>query len=66
MDLNNIIKRCQSGEKDAFEELLKSVEKKAFATAYFISGNKDLAKDIVQETYLKCFININTLKNAEY
>lgn len=66
MDLQSIIKRCQAGEKDAFEELLKSVEKKAFATAYFICGNKEIAQDILQETYLKCFVNINSLKKAEY
>lgn len=66
LDLQSIIKRCQAGERDAFEELLKSVEKKAFATAYFICENREIAQDILQETYLKCFVNINSLKNAEY
>lgn len=64
--MQSIIERCQAGEKDAFEELLKSVEKKAIATAYFICGNTEIAKDILQETYLRCFVNIKALEKVEY
>lgn len=34
MELEDIIKRCQQGEKEAFRELLAVVEKKALMTAY--------------------------------
>lgn len=63
MDIQETIKRCQHGEKEAFQELLQTVEKKALATAYFLSGNKGIAEDILQETYMKCFMEINKLKD---
>lgn len=65
MDLKDTIRRCQLGEKEAFKELLQSVEKKALSTAYLISGNRGIAEDILQETYLKCFKEIGKLKEAE-
>ncbi|SFB02286.1 RNA polymerase sigma factor [Clostridium frigidicarnis] len=63
MDIQETIKRCQQGEKEAFQELLQTVEKKALATAYFLSGNRGIAEDILQETYMKCFMEINKLKD---
>lgn len=65
MDLKDTIRRCQLGEKEAFKELLQSIEKKALSTAYLISGNRGIAEDILQESYLKCFKEIGKLKDAE-
>ena len=65
MDIQEIVKRCQLGEKEAFRELLQTVEKKALATAYFLSGNKGIAEDILQETYMKCFLEINKLQEPQ-
>lgn len=65
MDSQEIIKRCQRGEKDAFKELLSTIEKDALATAYLISGTRGIAEDILQETYIKCFKDIDKLKNPE-
>lgn len=65
MDIQEIVKRCQMGEKESFRELLQTVEKKALATAYFLSGNKGIAEDILQETYMKCFLEINKLKDPK-
>jgi RNA polymerase sigma-70 factor (ECF subfamily) len=61
MDIQEIVRRCQQGEKEAFRELLITVEKKALATAYFLAGDKGIAEDILQETYMKCFMEINKL-----
>ena len=65
MEIQEIVKRCQRGEKEAFRELLQTVEKKALATAYFLSGNKGIAEDILQETYMKCFLEISKLKEPQ-
>jgi RNA polymerase sigma factor (sigma-70 family) len=65
MDIQEMVKRCQRGEKEAFRQLLQTVEKKALATAYFLSGNRGIAEDILQETYMKCFIEINKLQEPE-
>lgn len=65
MDLKETVKRCQSDDKEAFEELLKIVEKDALATAYLISGTRGIAEDILQETYIKCFMQIKNLRYPE-
>ncbi|WP_165416104.1 RNA polymerase sigma factor [Clostridium sp. M14] len=65
MDMQDTIRRCKLGEKEAFQELLQTVEKKALATAYFLSGKRGIAEDILQETYMKCFMEIYKLKDPE-
>ncbi|EHI97318.1 RNA polymerase, sigma-24 subunit, ECF subfamily [Clostridium sp. DL-VIII] len=65
MEIEEIVTRCKNGEREAFRELLQTVERKALATAYFLSGNRGIAEDILQETYMKCFIEINKLKEPQ-
>ena len=65
MDIEEIVTRCKLGEKEAFRELLQTVEKKALATAYYLSGNKGIAEDILQETYMKCFMEIDKLQEPQ-
>ncbi|NFE74870.1 sigma-70 family RNA polymerase sigma factor [Clostridium botulinum] len=65
MDMQDTIRRCKLGEKEAFQELLQTVEKKALATAYFLSGKRGITEDILQETYMKCFMEIDKLKDPE-
>ena len=35
MEIEEIIMRCKQGEKEAFRELLQTVEKKALATVHY-------------------------------
>ncbi len=63
--MQDTISRCKLGDKEAFQELLQTVEKKALATAYFLSGKRGIAEDILQETYMKCFMEIDKLKDPE-
>nr|WP_252242839.1 sigma-70 family RNA polymerase sigma factor [Clostridium sp. ZS2] len=63
--MQDTIIRCKLGEKEAFQELLQTVEKNALATAYFLSGKRGIAEDILQETYMKCFMEIDKLKDPE-
>lgn len=65
VDLKETIRLCQLEDKEAFKSLFSSIEKKALATAYFISGNRGIAEDILQEAYIKCFKEIKKLKNPE-
>ncbi len=65
MDLSDIIGRCQQGDIDCFEEIYKLYYKKAFGTAYIISGEKGIAEDIVQESFIICYKSIKYLKNPK-
>lgn len=65
MNLDEIVRKCQLGDIDAFRELFNHMEQKAFGTAYLIAGKRGLAEDIVQETFVCCIEQIKTLKSPE-
>ena len=65
MEQTELIKKCQLDDFESFNELYGLYSRKAFKTAYFISGNKELAEDIVQEAFTRCFMEIKKLKNPE-
>lgn len=65
MDVNDIIGHCQLGDMDCFEEIYKLYYKKAFGTAYIISGEKGIAEDIVQESFIICYKSIKYLKSPK-
>lgn len=61
MKNTELIERCQRGEKDSLTELYRIYSKNALGTAYLIAGNKGIADDIVQETFIQCFLSIKKL-----
>jgi len=62
---SNLIKRCQQGEEDAYDELYRAIGKKALWTTYLMAGRMDIAEDIIQEVFFECFRSINKLKKPE-
>jgi len=48
-----LIERCQSGERQAFEELVGLYQKPVYNAAYRILGNPDDAADTTQVVFLK-------------
>ena len=61
----DLIKRCQQGDEDSFEQLYKIYATKAFRTAYLFVNKRDIAEDILQETFLECYRDINRLHKPE-
>ena len=60
MDLNPsetriLVQRCKSGERGAFDDLIKRYEKKVYNFAYRLSGNYDEANDVASETFVRVF-----------
>lgn len=53
MDLTQQIKRCQSGDSDAFAALLDHCYDRIFSTAFRWCGDRDNAQDITQNVCLK-------------
>jgi len=45
--------------KELFRELIKRYEKKLLSYAYYFIGKKDDGADIVQEVFIKAYINLN-------
>jgi len=61
--LNNseetIIKEAQNGNDASFEKLMKLYQDRAYAIAYGIMGNSHDAYDMVQDSFIKIYKNIN-------
>ncbi|AGL00551.1 RNA polymerase sigma factor, sigma-70 family [Desulfoscipio gibsoniae DSM 7213] len=60
-----LIKRCQQGEGEAFDELYQTYATKALRTAYLLVGNKNIAEDIMQEAFFECYRDIKKLRTPE-
>jgi RNA polymerase sigma-70 factor (ECF subfamily) len=55
--------RCQSGEPDAFEDLIAVMERPLFYYAASLTGNVDSGLDVLQDAWLRVFRNIGKLKD---
>ena len=56
MDINNesiLIQECKSGNSTAFGSLIRNYNKKLFYYIFKLSGNRELAEDIMQEILIK-------------
>lgn len=60
-----LIKRCQEGDEEAFDSLYKSCYRKTVRTASLICANSENLEDIVQETFYECFRDIPKLRKPE-
>lgn len=54
-----------AGETESFDRLMELYQKEALRAAYLISGNYADSEDIVQETFVSCYLNRNQLKDPE-
>ncbi|WP_427338941.1 RNA polymerase sigma factor [Caloranaerobacter sp. DY30410] len=57
-----LIKKSAEGDVDAFEELIKDYEKRAYNIAYRLLKNSEDAMDVVQEAFIKVYKSIREFK----
>jgi RNA polymerase sigma-70 factor (ECF subfamily) len=60
--LEPLIRRLRAGEVGAFEGLMARTEARVLALAWRILGDRHLAEDAAQETYLRVFRSLNTFR----
>lgn len=53
-----LVERCKSGDRSAFEELFTRHRDTVFGVAWSISGSREQAEDITQETFVKAFVGL--------
>lgn len=61
-NLDKIIRECQSGNIEEFKKIFDLFSKKSYNITYRILENSDLAKDVVQNTFIKVFKKIKLYK----
>lgn len=63
--LEAAIARIQAGDVEAFQELLKHTEGKVLTVAWRLLGDRDLARDAAQETFLRVFRSLDRYRRGE-
>ncbi len=51
----DVIARCLQGDSEAYGELVDRYQKALYNTAFRMTGDTELARDITQETFVKAF-----------
>jgi RNA polymerase sigma-70 factor, ECF subfamily len=57
-----LIRACQSGDLNAFDEVVKLYQDKVFGLAMRMLRNHDEAEDVAQEVFLSCYRNITNFR----
>lgn len=65
MDEIKLVQKLKAGDKSAFDALYEKYKNTLLRMAYLVSGNMADAEDIVQETFVKCYVHIGELKKPE-
>jgi len=54
-----VVRQAQAGDINAFEEIYNTYSKACYLLAWRISGNEQVAQDLVQDTFIKVMNKIN-------
>lgn len=57
-----LVAACQRGERDAFRALFETYKDKVYSIALRFSGDRGVAMDIAQDTFLKLFSSIRDFR----
>lgn len=57
------VQRMQNGDESAFDLLFTAYQRKALRTAWLICGDRAMAEDVVQESFVLCLMHICSLKD---
>ena len=63
MNESDLIIKIQNGDSDSFGKLFNQYKDKAVRTAYLITGNRATAEDAAQEAFVKCYFEIEKLRD---
>lgn len=61
-----LVCRMQENDSQAFDELMEFYYPKLLRMAYLISGSHADSEDIVQETFVLCWVNRKKIREPEY
>ena len=65
LDMNDLLKRCQSGDELAWEAFVRHFQGRIFRVAWFYTGNRDDARDVAQDVFIKIYRMLRTCRDAD-
>lgn len=63
--IKDVINKFGKKDSEAERVIFEMFYKRVYYTAYYIIKDRDLAQDILQETFVKAFENIHTVRDGE-
>ncbi len=57
-----LVRRAQSGDAAAYDELMRKYQERIYGTLYHMTSNHEDANDLTQETFIKAYRVLNTFK----
>jgi RNA polymerase sigma-70 factor (ECF subfamily) len=61
-DERELVRRCREGSEAAYAELVRSHRPRLYLLAYRLTGDRETAEDVVQETFLAAFRSIEKVE----
>lgn len=65
-DIERLIKNAQNGDEQAMTELITIHKGLVYTIVIRMTNDYDAGQDLTQETFIKVFMNIKKVKNAEH
>lgn len=59
-----LVARAQAGDREAFDRLVDETHALAYATAYRLTGDADLAADATQDAYVRAYSSLHTFRGT--
>ncbi len=60
--LNTLVMAAQQGDREAFGRIVLRFQDMAYAGAYTLVGDPDLAQDVAQEAFIDAYLNLPKLR----
>ena len=64
MNISHLVEKIKKGDNKSFEKLYKLTEREVWFTCISFLKNETTAQDIMQETYIKAFLKIQSLEKS--
>lgn len=58
----DLVKKAKAGQLKAFEDLMNKYERKVYSIAYRMTGNREDAEEVLQETFLSVYKSLSKFK----
>ena len=65
MDERTLIRQVKSGNRSSFDRIYELYHVPLFRSAYLICGNREDAEDVLQDTFVTCWLCIGQLRQEE-
>lgn len=66
MDLDQLLERCKQGDGLAWEQIVRQHQSRVFALAYHYTGNREEARDLAQEVFVRVFQNLGSCATGQH